>query len=71
MLLNNSDLLSTTQPELFDTSSVALSHVGLAVFERVSSLLVNFAWVLLCVFVVVVKKKRFLLLALPMGLLIL
>ena len=62
------DNLTTTAPVLFYSSANALPLVGLAVFERVSSLLVHFSWGLLCVFAVGFKKKRFLLLALPMGL---
>jgi hypothetical protein len=62
------DSLSTTSPILFEPASIALPTIGLVVLERVSSLLVHFAWGLLCVFAVVFKKKRFLLLALPMGL---
>jgi hypothetical protein len=62
------DTLFTASPELFDSASVALSQVGLAVLERISSLLLHFSWGLLCVFAVAFKKKRFLYLALPMGL---
>jgi uncharacterized membrane protein YhfC len=61
------DTLFATQPDLFGSASVALTQVGLAVFERISSLMVHFAWGLLCVFAVAFKKKRFLYLALPMG----
>ncbi|MDR1992053.1 MAG: YhfC family intramembrane metalloprotease [Nitrososphaerota archaeon] len=61
------DALSATQPDLFGSASVALTQVGLAVFERFSSLMIHFAWGLLCVFAVAFKKKRFLYLALPMG----
>jgi len=61
------DTLSATQPDLFVSASVALTHVGLGVFERISSLMVHFAWGILCVFAVAFKNKRFLYLALPMG----
>ncbi|MCL2643066.1 MAG: YhfC family intramembrane metalloprotease [Candidatus Bathyarchaeota archaeon] len=62
------DTLSTAAPILFDSATIALPNIGLAVLERISSLLVHFSWGLLCVFAVVFKKKRFLLAALPMGL---
>ncbi|MCL2691572.1 MAG: YhfC family intramembrane metalloprotease [Candidatus Bathyarchaeota archaeon] len=62
------EYLSTASPILFDSSSVILPQIGLAVIERVGSLFVHFSWGLLCVFAVVFKKKRFLWLALPMGL---
>ena len=62
------DYLSVNSPVLFDSASVILPQIGLAFIERVSSLLVHFSWGLLCVFAVVFKKKRFLFLALPMGL---
>ena len=62
------DSIYTTSPELFDSASVALPHIGFAVIERVSSLFLHFSWGLLCVFAVAFKNKRFLWLALPMGL---
>jgi len=62
------DTLSTSLPFLFSSPSVILPTVGLAVLERISSLLVHFSWGLLCVFAVVFKRKRLLYLALPMGL---
>jgi len=62
------EYLSASSPILFDSSSVILPQIGLAVLERVGSLLVHFSWGLLCVFAVVFKKKRLLGLALPMGL---
>jgi len=62
------DYLSAASPVYFDSAAIVLPQVGLAILERVSSLLVHFSWGLLCVFAVAFKKKRFLLLALPMGL---
>jgi uncharacterized membrane protein YhfC len=62
------DYLSVASPSLFDSASILLPQIGLAIIERVGSLFAHFSWGLLCVFAVVFKKKRFLLLALPMGL---
>jgi uncharacterized membrane protein YhfC len=60
--------LLQSAPSLFDPPSSALPLVGFAVLERVSSLLIHFSWGYLCVLAAVFKKRIFLLVALPMGL---
>ncbi|MCW4017569.1 MAG: YhfC family intramembrane metalloprotease [Candidatus Bathyarchaeota archaeon] len=59
--------LLTAQPSLFYSPSQALSLIGWGILERVSSLLFHFSWGYLCVVAAYFHKKRFLLLALPMG----
>jgi uncharacterized membrane protein YhfC len=61
-------ILEKESPSLFYVPSEALPLVGYAVLERASSLLVHFSWGLLCVFAVVFRRRLFLWLALPMGL---
>ena len=60
--------LLRSSPSLFDPPSSALPLIGYAILERVSSLLVHFSWGYLCVLAAVSKKRTFLLVALPMGL---
>jgi len=60
--------LLQSAPSLFNPPSSALPLIGYAVLERVSSLLFHFSWGYLCVMAAVFKKRAFLLLALPMGL---
>jgi hypothetical protein len=60
--------LIQSAPSLFDAPSKALPLMGFAVLERVSSLLVHFSWGYLCVMAAVFKRRVFLLVALPMGL---
>jgi hypothetical protein len=60
--------LSQDAPSLFYSTSSALPLVGYSILERVSSLLLHFSWGYLCVLAAVYRKKVFLLLALPMGL---
>jgi hypothetical protein len=60
--------LLQSAPSLFDAPSRALPLIGHAILERVSSLLVHFSWGYLCVLAAVFKKRAFLLVALPMGL---
>jgi uncharacterized membrane protein YhfC len=60
--------LSQIAPSLFNPPSGALPLVGFAILERVSSLLSHFSWGLLCVLAVTLRKKIYLWLALPMGL---
>lgn len=62
------DTLIKNAPGLFSPTSIAFRAVGYAVLERVSSLLVHFSWGYLCVFAAIYKKKLFLAVALPMGL---
>lgn len=63
------DTLSSASPGLFYPPSQALPLVGFAILERFSSLLAHFSWGFLVVFAVVYRRKLFLVLALPMGLL--
>jgi hypothetical protein len=60
-------LLSKTQPQLFYAPLEATPIVAWGVLERVSSLLVHFSWGYLCVKSVYLHKKKYFLLALPMG----
>jgi hypothetical protein len=60
--------LVVSSPALFDAPSRALPLIGFAILERVSSLLIHFAFGYLCVLAAVFRKRAFLLLALPMGL---
>jgi hypothetical protein len=60
--------LILSSPSLFDAPSRALPLIGFAVLERVSSLLIHFSFGYLCVLAAVFKRRTFLLLALPMGL---
>ena len=60
--------LSGAAPSLFYPPAGALPMVGYAVLERVSSLLVHFSWGLLAVMAVAYRRRLFLWLALPMGL---
>jgi len=61
------DQLSASAPGLFAPASQALRSVALGVVERVSSILIHFAWGFLCFMAVYFHKKRLLLVALPMG----
>ncbi len=61
-------ILANDSPALFYSPSFAFPLIGSAVLERVSSLFVHFSWGLLCVSAVVFRRRLFLLLALPMGL---
>jgi hypothetical protein len=45
-----------------------LPLVGLGILERTSSLLVHFSWGYLCIVAAYFHKKKYFLLALPMGL---
>ncbi len=60
--------LIANAPALFYSAPHALTFIGLAILERVSSLLFHFSWGYLCVMAVTFKKKSLLGLALPMGL---
>jgi hypothetical protein len=59
--------LVNTQPTLFYPASEALPLVGYGLLERFSSLLIHFAWGYLCLIAAAFHKKRYFLLALPMG----
>ena len=60
--------LIRTRPELFYAPVQALPLVGYGLLERVSSLLFHFSWGYLCLLAACLHKKRYFLLALPMGL---
>lgn len=60
--------LDKAAPSLFFPVGKALPLVGYQVLERISSLLLHFSWGYLCVLAAVFKKRRFLVCALPMGL---
>jgi len=60
--------LSTNAPALFASNQEALSLVGIAVFERISSIIIHFAWGYLCFMAAYHRKPRLFLIALPMGL---
>jgi hypothetical protein len=59
--------LNTNAPGLFAPASEALRSVALGTVERVSSIIIHFAWGYLCVMAAVYHKKRLFLIALPMG----
>jgi len=60
-------LLSKNQPQLFSTPLEAIPIIAWGTLERVSSLLVHFSWGYLCVKAAYLHKKKYLALALPMG----
>ena len=59
--------LSQNSPGLFAPVSQALGTVALGTIERVSSILIHFAWGYLCLTAAYLNKKRLFLVALPMG----
>ena len=59
--------LNANSPGLFAPASEALRSVALGSIERVSSIMVHFAWGYLCFMAVILRKKRLFLIALPMG----
>jgi uncharacterized membrane protein YhfC len=59
--------LTKDSPGLFYAPSAALPLVFYAVLERVSSLMVHFAWGLLCVLAAVYRKRLYLAVAFPLG----
>ena len=61
-------LLSKSQPQLFAPPLEALQIVGWGVLERISSLMAHLSWGYLCLRSAVSRRKDYLLLALPMGL---
>jgi len=61
-------LLSNSHPELFYGPIEALQMVGWGLLERVSSLLVHVCWGYLCLKSAISQMKRYLCVALPMGL---
>lgn len=60
--------LMKSSPVLFSTSSSVLFTVFLGIVERTSSIIIHYAWGILVVFAAVTRKKKYLLYALPMGL---
>jgi hypothetical protein len=61
------DQLKASNPALFAPASEALGLVALGIVERISSILMHFAWGYLCLMAAVTHKKRLFLIALPMG----
>jgi len=59
--------LKANSPGLFASASEALRSVALGSVERVSSIMIHFAWGYLCFMAVILHKKRLFLIALPMG----
>jgi hypothetical protein len=59
--------LTTNQPGLFASTSAALANVAWGTLERISSIMMHFAWGYLCFMAVILRKKRLFLVALPMG----
>jgi hypothetical protein len=59
--------LQSNAPDLFAPASQALSSVAIGILERISSIMIHFAWGYLCVMAVVYNKKQLFLIALPMG----
>lgn len=59
--------LSTSQPGLFASAPQALGNVALGTLERISSIMIHFAWGYLCFMAVILHRKRLFLIALPMG----
>jgi hypothetical protein len=53
---------------LFSPASQAIPSVAFGILERVSSIFIHFSWGYLCVAAAYFHKKRYLALALPMGL---
>lgn len=62
------DTLQSTNRGLFLPPAQALPSVGFGILERFSSLLAHFAWGYLVVLAAVFRRRRFLAIALPMGL---
>ena len=60
--------LVKNRPDLFYPPSQALPIVAWGVLERVTSLLFHFSWGYLCLLAACFHRRRYLLLALPMGL---
>jgi uncharacterized membrane protein YhfC len=60
--------LVRTRPDLFYSPSQALTLIAWGVLERVTSLLFHFSWGCLCLLAACFHRRRYLLLALPMGL---
>ena len=61
-------LLVNSDPSLFYSPVQLLFPTALGVLERVSSLLLHFSWGYLCVLAACLGKRKYFLVALPMGL---
>jgi len=61
--------LMKLRPDLFYPAAQVLPLLGYGLLERVTSLLFHFSWGYLCLLAVCLHNRRYLLLALPMGLL--
>jgi hypothetical protein len=59
--------LNANSPGLFAPASEALRSVALGTVERVSSIMIHFAWGYLCFMAVILRKRRLFFIALPMG----
>ena len=62
-------IIVSSEPGLFDTPQQLAVPIALATLERVSSLFAHLAWGYLCVLAVVMKKRGYFFVALPMGML--
>ena len=60
-------MLSKSQPQVFAPPLEALQIVGWGVLERISSLMIHLSWGYLCMRSAVSRRKEYVLLALPMG----
>lgn len=61
-------ILLKAQPQIFYPPLEALPVIAWAILERVSSMLVHLSWGWLCVMAAALHRRRYFLLALPMGL---
>jgi len=72
ILSSGGSIASTVASDLpsayFAAAPVAAGGVALGTIERISSMLIHIAWGVLCVLTAISGKKRFLAVALPMGL---
>ncbi len=59
--------LNANSPGLFAPASEALRSVALGTLERISSIMIHFAWGYLCFMAVTLRKRQLFLIALPMG----
>ena len=59
--------LSASSSGLFAAPAEALRSVALGTLERISSIMMHFAWGYLCFMAVILRKRRLFLIALPMG----
>jgi hypothetical protein len=63
------DAVNKAQPSLFDSPIKVLPLLGFPFLERLTSAIFHFCWGYLCVLAAVFSKRKYLFLALPMGLL--